>query len=412
MVSRKGTTDYDLLLENTAVIILGGGQGKRLFPLTKSRAKPAVPVGGKFRLIDLPLSNCLHSNLDKIYILTQFNSDSLHRHITQTYRFDTFSEGFVQILAAQQSPQNVNWYQGTADAVRQSLRRFAQRRPEQVVILSGDHLYKMDYREMLRTHHNNNADVTVSVKPIERQQCQEFGILQVDQKGRIIRFEEKPKEDKLLDDLKVPPELFEDCGIDQDDRAHIASMGIYVFKTETLIKALEEIKGPDFGKDIIPALLEPKTVQAHFFDGYWEDIGTIRSFYEANLGLTHSVPQFNFYDERFMIYTRPRHLPGAKINQANIRSSVLCEGAIISASVVEESVIGLRSIIEKDAFVGQTVMMGADYFDSPDRNFEDVPDNAPPLGIGPRTIVKKAIIDKNARIGADCRIIIVATELS
>ncbi|MDX9755083.1 MAG: glucose-1-phosphate adenylyltransferase [bacterium] len=405
MVLNKGTTSFDSFTDKTAVIILGGGKGTRLYPLTKSRAKPAVPVAGKFRLIDLPVSNCLHSNLDKIYILTQFNSDSLHRHITQTYRFDSFSHGFVQILAAQQTIDNKDWYQGTADAVRHALRRLDQRRPDHVLILSGDHLYKMDYRDMLRTHIENNANVTISVIPLPRKDCHEFGILQVDERGQVIRFVEKPKEEALLEDLRVPTHLFEDRGIAAEGREHIASMGIYIFDTNTLFESLDSHKGSDFGKDILPSLLGTKSIQAHFFDGYWEDIGTIRAFYEANLALATPVPRFNFYDERFLIYTRPRHLPGAKINQANIRSSVLCEGAIVSGSVVEDSVVGLRSIIEEGAFVSKTVMMGADYYDSPDMRFEDIPDGAPALGIGRRTIIKNTIVDKNARIAADCRIV-------
>jgi len=404
-VFKKDTPVLDQVTEQTSVIILGGGRGHRLYPLTKERAKPAVPMAGKFRLIDLPMSNCLHSNLDKIYLLTQFNSDSLHRHISQTYRFDAFSSGFVQILAAQQTPANMNWYQGTADAVRHALRRFVNRRPDQVLILSGDHLYRMDYRPLLKAHQDHRADVTIAVLPVAREQCKEFGILQIDAEEKIISFVEKPHKDEDLDRLRVPKQLFEDHGIVAQGREHIASMGVYAFRTEALFQALRNHPESDFGKDIIPLLLNEMNVYAYFFDGYWEDIGTISTFYQANLALTHIKPQFNFYDEGWMIYSRPRFLPGTKINEANIRSSVICDGAIVSGAVVKESIVGLRSAIEHQAQVIRTIMMGADYYDTHGERFEEVPPGAPPLGIGPRSIVQGAIVDKNARIGADVRII-------
>jgi glucose-1-phosphate adenylyltransferase len=395
----------DKLTQSTEVLILGGGQGKRLYPLTKERAKPAVPLAGKFRLIDLPISNCLHSNLESIYVLTQFNSDSLHRHIAQTYRFDSFSRGFIQVLAAQQTPDNTDWYQGTADAVRHALRRFVNRHPEHVLILSGDHLYNMNYRKLLETHINKNADVTISVLPVERSRCKDFGILQVNEESRIISFQEKPTSDEELENLKVPPQVFDDHGIEAKGREHIASMGIYAFRTSSLLKALNENDSSDFGKDIIPGLLSEKRVFAHFFDGYWEDIGTIRSFFDANLALTHPIPEFNFYDENHKVFSRPRFLPGTKINQASIRASLICDGIIISGAVVEDSIVGIRSIIAENAQVYQTILMGADYYESDEERKVNVPANAPPLGIGPRAIVKRAIIDKNARIGADVRIL-------
>ncbi|MGI6457335.1 MAG: glucose-1-phosphate adenylyltransferase [bacterium] len=393
-------------MDRTAVMILGGGQGTRLYPLTKERSKPAVPIAGKFRLIDLPLSNCLHSGLDKIYILTQFNSDSLHRHIAQAYRFDNFSQGFVQILAAQQTPTNKNWYQGTADAVRQSLRRLVRNRPDYILILSGDHLYRMDYRYLIHEHIRREADVTIPVLPVTRDKCQEFGILQVDAEGWIHNFVEKPREDAILDQLKVPADLARQQGVMPDGRDYIASMGIYVFNAEMLFDALNEYEGVDFGKHVIPQLLSKKKVLSYFFDGYWEDIGTIKSFYEANLALTRPVPEYNFYDERYMVYSRPRFLPGAKINEAKFTSSLINDGAIISSgAVVEHSIVGLRGIISEGAQVYETIMMGADYFDSPDNRYEIVPKGAPPLGIGPRSIVRRAIVDKNARIGADVKIL-------
>ncbi|MEW6238893.1 MAG: glucose-1-phosphate adenylyltransferase, partial [Candidatus Omnitrophota bacterium] len=404
MSTQNKSVDLDRVNERTSVFILGGGQGSRLYPLTKARAKPAVPVAGKFRLIDLPVSNCLHSRLDRIYILTQFNSDSLHRHISQTYRFDVFSKGFVQVLAAQQTPENQNWYQGTADAVRHALRRFVRRKPEHVLILSGDHLYRMDYRQLLRTHVKTDADATISVLPVSRNHCKEYGILQADDQGKIVSFFEKPSDSELLDRLRVPPVVFDNQGVSSSGRDYIASMGIYVFRTDALIEALNEHQGSDFGKDIIPALLEEKRVFAHFFDGYWEDIGTIRSFYHANLALTEELPQFNFYDETGLVYTRPRFLPGAKINDANIHSSLICDGSIIMGAVVKNSIIGLRGIVAENAQVYNTVMMGADYYDSPGVAQEDIPPGAPALGIGPRSIVQGAIVDKNARIGSDVRI--------
>lgn len=401
-----GVFDPYTVTEETEVLILGGGQGARLYPLTKQRAKPAVPVAGKFRLIDLPLSNCLHSNLPRIYILTQFNSDSLHRHIAQTYRFDSFSRGFIQILAAQQTPENKDWFQGTADAVRHALRRFVHRRPKYIVILSGDHLYRMDYRQMLRTHIVNNADVTISVLPVYQQRASDFGVLKVDEEGRITEFLEKPNSQEDLDRLRVPSNLFDKYSLDAKGRGHIASMGIYVFNLQALSDALSEHATADFGKHIIPSLIRgSKRIFAHFFDGYWEDIGTIRSFYEANLALTKPVPEFNFYDERHLVYSRPRYLPGTKINQATIRASIIGDGAIVSGAVIEDSIVGLRGVIAENAQLYRTIMMGADYYDSRGQREEDIPDDAPALGVGCRSIIKNAIVDKNARIGSDVRIL-------
>lgn len=393
------------LSEQTAVLILGGGQGTRLYPLTKTRSKPAVPLAGKYRLIDLAISNCLHSMLDRLYILTQFNSDSLHRHIAQTYRFDIFSKGFIQILAAQQTPKNRHWYQGTADAVRQSLERLHQRQPENVLILSGDHLYRMDYRRLLQVHVERDADVTVSVIPVAEDKCNDFGIMRINDSEEIINFVEKPGTAEERDPLRVQPSVFEKYGIKPHGREYIASMGIYAFKTRTLFEALTENDGSDFGKNIIPAMIKNKKVSSYFFDGYWEDIGTIRSFYEANLALTHTTPDFNFYDEDFMIHTRPRFLPGAKINEAQVRSSIICDGAIVSAgSRVERSIIGLRGVIGENAYVADTVMMGDDYYDGPNTTFEDVPADAPPLGIGAGSTIIGSIVDKNARIGKNVTI--------
>ncbi len=405
MVLSAGSSDIDRVNERTSVLILGGGRGTRLYPLTKERSKPAVPVAGKFRLIDLTISNCIHSHLYQISILTQFNSDSLHRHISMTYRFDLFSRGYVQILAAQQTPENMNWYQGTADAVRQSLRRFERRTPDNMLILSGDHLYKMDYRKLLKTHVDKDADATIAVVPVSQKACADFGILQVDEKAKIVSFVEKPQDEETLNRLRVPPALFDDQGIESQGRDYIASMGIYVFKFEALREALHNSGKPDFGKDIIPYLIQNQRVYAHFFDGYWEDIGTISAFYEANLALTDPVPNFNFYDERCMVYTHPRFLAGAKINNATVRHSIICDGTIISGALIDHSIVGLRGIIAEKAQVVQTVLMGADYYDHIEQRIEDIPSDAPPLGIGPRSVVQGAIIDKNARIGADVQIV-------
>lgn len=405
MILKKNITNLDRITDQTAVIILGGGQGTRLFPLTHTRSKPAVPVAGKFRLIDLSISNCLHSNMYRLYVLTQFNSDSLHRHISQTYRFDAFSSGHIQILAAQQTPSNTNWYQGTADAVRQALDRLHQRRPANVLILSGDHLYRMDYRRLIAAHVERDSDVTISVIPVEEKRCADFGILQIDSSEKIINFVEKPKTPQEFSPLRVPKQVFSNYGIEPKGRDYIASMGIYAFKTQTLFDSLHKQAGSDFGKNIIPALIETHKVHAYFFDGYWEDIGTIRSFYEANLALTDTVPDFNFYEEDFMIYTRPRFLPGAKINEAQIKSSIICDGAIIASNAkVDRSIIGLRGVVREGAQIYNTVMMGADYYDSPNNQFEDVASDAPPLGVGPGSIVSGAIVDKNARIGSNVRI--------
>lgn len=397
---RQGGAKIQDVLRKTSVAILGGGQGARLFPLTKERAKPAVPVAGKYRLIDISLSNCIHSGMDRISILTQFNSDSLHRHIAQTYRFDTFNRGFVQILAAQQTMTNLDWYQGTADAVRQTFGRIARPRDEYILILSGDHLYRMDYQEMLMTHVEAGADVTVSVLPVPRHRCSDYGIIQIDQTARVIDFFEKPADEALLDQLTVPTQLFAERGIDPQGRTHIGSMGVYLFTKEALGEALRDERRTDFGKHIFPAVLERFKVTAHFFDGYWEDIGTVRSFYEANLELAAQVPRFNFYEANRPIFTRPRNLPAAKINGARVRSSLVCEGAIVTDADIEESLIGLRSLIHEGVHISRSIIMGADFYETVEEQRKD----RPHIGIGPRSVIHGAIIDKNARIGTDVRL--------
>ena len=398
---RHGVQKIQDILRKISVAILGGGRGARLYPLTKERAKPAVPVAGKYRLIDIPLSNCIHSGLDRISILTQFNSDSLHRHITQTYRFDMFSKGFVQVLAAQQSMTNVDWYQGTADAVRQTFGRLVRPWVEHVLILSGDHLYLMDYQEMLATHILCGADVTVSVLPVPRERSVDFGIVQIDSDARVVDFFEKPSDEKLLDELEVPDRVFLERGVDPKGRHHIGSMGVYLFTKEALQGALDNEQRTDFGKHVFPNVLKKFRVIAHFFDGYWEDIGTVRTFYEANLDLTAQIPKFNFYDPNRPVFTHARNLPAAKVNGAGLRSCLVCEGDIITDASVEDSIIGLRSMIYPNVQISRSIIMGADFYQE---EGGDHGSGVPPLGIGPGSVIRGAIIDKNARIGANVRL--------
>ena len=382
-------------------VILGGGRGARLFPLTRDRAKPSVPIAGKFRLVDIPISNCLHSGMDRIYVLTQFNSVSLNRHIAQAYRFDSYRRGFVQILAAQQTLQGDEWYQGTADAIKHNQPyilnpRFAD---EHVLILAGDHLYRMDYRKMLAVHNETNADITVSVIPVNEEVTSGLGILQANASGRITDFVEKPQTDEELQKLRVEPDVFTSRGIEPKGREYIASMGIYIFNRNVLQEVLQDDSNVDFGKDIIPKCMQTHTVSAYFFDGYWEDIGTIRSFYSANIALTDVSPEFNFYDEQAPIYTNRRHLPSTKVNSSSIRSSILAEGSIIDDSELDRTIVGIRSIISNGSRVYQSVLMGADFYESDVLRAENEQSGVPNVGIGEKCLIQNAIIDKNARIG-------------
>jgi len=386
-------------------VILGGGQGTRLYPLTKYRAKPAVPIAGKFRLIDLPISNCLHSDVDRIFILTQFNSTSLNRHIVQTYRFDAFSSGYVQILAAQQTLDNMDWYQGTADAVRQNLRRFLEIPCECILVLSGDHLYRMDYQEMMREHIEKKADITAAVLPVERDQVREFGILKTGQDGRITDFVEKPQGVSDIQAMEVNESALLENGVQSRGLSHVASMGIYIFSRDALTDCLAGKNMLDFGKDVIPASIKSKRVYAYFFDGYWRDVGTIKSFYEANLELTRIVPHFDFYNESAPVYTRPRFLPGSKINSCVVQASILCDGSIITDCEIQNSVIGVRSIIRSGTKILNSIMMGADYYESSEEISINMGKGVPPVGVGEGTIIQNAIVDQNARIGRDVRIV-------
>jgi len=391
-------------MADVITLILAGGQGSRLYPLTEFRSKPAVPIAGRFRLIDIPISNCLHSEYRKIYILTQFSAESLHRHIFLTYRFSIFSKDFITILSAQQTLDNKDWYQGTADAVRQNL-GYALPHGDLVLILSGDHLYRMDYQKFVDFHIKNKADITIGVTPIGRENAQHFGLMKVDEKSRIRTFVEKPKDPKALDDLEVPEKLFEKQNIRSKDKRLLASMGIYVFNKEVLVDLLKDTKYEDFGRQVIPYAISNKKVFGYFHDAYWEDIGTIKAFFDAQMDLTNVLPKFNFYDENKPIYTHPRFLPGAKIINAHINQSILCEGSIVNPSQINESIIGIRSIIGKDCRLNQVVMMGADEYETPDEQINTQNKGIPRIGIGYNCEIRRAIIDKNARIGNNVRIV-------
>ncbi len=385
---------------DVVAVIMGGGAGTRLFPLTKDRSKPAVPLGGKYRLVDIPISNCINSELRRIFVLTQFNSSSLHRHIQDAYRFDVFAPGFVEILAAQQTPDRTDWYQGTADAVRQNLRQLNNHSHRLVLILSGDQLYRMDFREVLEQHLATGADATVATIPVEPEAAGAFGIMQVAGDRRITRFVEKPKEPALLESLAVDWNAVGGSLAGVSGRALLASMGIYVFNRDVLADALA---GPeaDFGKHVIPALIESKRVFAYPYQGYWEDVGTIRSFYEANLDLCEPLPKFNFYDATAPIFTHARYLPGSKIIKSRIERSVIADGCVINDAVIEHSLIGVRSRVQSGAVIRDSLVMGQDYYETPDR---DRPADAPPMGIGHGTWIEQSIVDKNARIGDGVRI--------
>jgi glucose-1-phosphate adenylyltransferase len=386
--------NWPSISDKTLAIIMGGGAGSRLFPLTKERAKPAVPLAGKYRLVDIPVSNCLNSGLRKIYVLTQFNSVSLHRHIHASYKFDHFSQAFVEILAAQQTPSGERWYQGTADAVRQNLRDFLNSSFEYFIILSGDQLYRMDFRDVLRQHIEQGSDLTIATIPVSRQEATGFGIMHTDSQRRICEFVEKPKDPALLDTLRIPADLLKALGKPEDSDLYQASMGIYVFNRKALVEALEN-QQEDFGKHVIPGMIHTSKVSAYIFQGYWEDIGTIRSFFDANLALANSEPPFNFFDTAAPIFTHARFLPASKINAATIQHAIISDGCVITNATVERAVIGIRSFIESGSTVKNCVMMGADYFDSEQVRASELPS----LGIGRNCIIDTAIIDKNARIG-------------
>lgn len=385
---------------NVLCVIMGGGQGTRLFPLTKDRAKPAVPLAGKYRLVDVPISTCINSGFRRIYVLTQFNSTSLHRHISQSYKFDQFSGGFVEVLAAQQTFTDTTWYEGTADAVRKNLIHFLDHDFEYLLILSGDQLYRMDYRRMVAQHRETGADVTIATIPVGRQEAASLGIMQIAEDRRITRFVEKPKETALQDSLRLPQEWYTKLGIEGGQERFLASMGIYIFSREIIRKLLDN-EHTDFGKHIIPQSIQTQRVWSYVFQGYWEDIGTIRAFFEANLDIAAELPRFNFFDMSAPIFSRPRFLPGSKINGAQIDHAVVSDGCIINQAKISSSVVGLRMIVGSGTELHRVVALGCDYFESKESIDEHEKAGKPRVGIGARCRIENAIIDKNARIGND-----------
>ena len=387
-------------MNNVLAIIMGGGQGSRLFPLTHKRSKPAVPLAGKYRIVDIPISNCINSGIRHMYVLTQFNSESLNRHVTSGYKFDHFGENFVHVLAAQQTPGDDNWYQGTADAVRQNLSYFLERPYQYFLILSGDQLYRMDFRKMMSEHQKTGADVTIATTPVPREPARAFGLMDTDADSRITRFVEKPgDDDDALDKLVMPEELLKSVDLPLDEERFQASMGIYLFNRKVLEDALKN-DSQDFGKHIIPGIIKEKNVYSHIFTGYWEDIGTIASYYEANLECTKIVPKFNFFDSHNPIYTRSRLLPASKINNATIEEALLSDGCIITDAKIRRSIIGVRSVIEKGCEISDTIIIGSDFYNKIEMlEYNKIEER--PIKIGENTRIHRAIVDKNASIGRD-----------
>jgi glucose-1-phosphate adenylyltransferase len=383
-------------MNDTIAVILGGGRGTRLFPLTFLRSKPAVPIAGNYRLIDIPISNCLHSDLPRIFVLTQFNSQSLNRHLSQTYKFDVFSSGFVTVLAAEQTEDSPDWFQGTADAVRQSLRHLRNHSFEQVLILSGDQIYRMDYRRLLATHEQARADATVAVLHVPAEQTPGFGILKMNDHGRIVHFEEKPKADRL-------PSLA--SKLPTGGEAYLASMGIYLFRRDALERSLEDGKLVDFGRHVIPDAVPHLRVQAHVHRGYWEDVGTIRSYYEASLALTRPDPPFDFFEPGRPIFTHPRFLPATRVEECTLKDTLVSEGCVLRGADVAHSILGIRTWIGPRTRVRETLVLGADFYETPDMVAEATRRRLPPVGIGAGCVVERAIVDKNARIGRNVKIL-------
>ncbi len=386
---------------NVLAVILGGGRGSRLFPLTKDRAKPAVPLGGKYRLVDIPISNCINSAFVRIFLLTQFNSASLHRHISQSYKFDHFSAGFVEILAAEQTLIDESWYQGTADAVRKNLIHFQTNPFDYMLILSGDQLYRMDYRSLLNQHLATKADVTVSTIPVPREDVPGFGIMHIESDNRISEFIEKPKDPRVQDHYKLLGQWEQRLGLAPGEERFLASMGIYVFSRQALLELLDGGHS-DFGKELIPAALKSHRVYAYVFQGAWEDIGTIHSFFDCSLDLTSPLPRFNIFDMTSPVFTRPRFLPSSKINGGNIERSLVSDGCIIDQAQIRDTILWLRSIIGQGCSLSRTVVMGNDFYESDESLAFHAARNEPRMGIGHNTRIENAIIDKNARVGDHC----------
>lgn len=377
---------------------MGGGQGQRLYPLTKERAKPAVPIAGNYRLVDVPVSNCINSGLKRVYVLTQFNSVSLHRHIQQSYKFDAFTDGFVDILAAQQTPEHAGWYQGTADAVRQNFRHLLSAGGDLILILSGDQLYRMDFRPMLDQHIQHGADITIATLPVPRKSVSSLGIMQVSADKRIVRFVEKPKEEKMLEELKMSGSLTTEMHLGGDSDHFLASMGIYVFNRDVLIKELDNEK-TDFGKHIIPDAINKRSVFAYLFKGFWEDIGTVRNFFDVHLALAKPRPPFDFYDAHAPVYTHPRFLPASIVSDSHIYETIVAPGSVIHPSSLRHCVIGVRSKIGKGSKLHDVVMMGADDYQDEKELHADQREHLPHIGIGNDCVIERAILDKNVRIG-------------
>ena len=377
-------------------IILGGGQGSRLFPLTQHRSKPAVPIGGSYRLIDIPVSNCLHADIRRIFVLTQFNSASLNRHISQTYRMDAFSQGSVEILAAEQTPDNPNWFQGTADAVRQAARHIVRYDANYYLILAGDHLYRMDYCELIDAHVERSADITIAAQPVSVDEASSMGIFRFDRTGQIVAFEEKPKRERLdAIGQSIPPGA--SFSGHSADKPFVASMGVYVFSRDVLLEAIEQENAADFGRQIIPAALGRYRVNAHLFRGYWADVGTVASFYDANIMLTGRSSPFKLYDPGRPIFTHARYLPGARLDDCTAREAIVAEGCFIERSTIETSIVGIRTNIQGGSTIRRSVLLGADYYEADDTG--PVRRNRPRLGIGRDVVLDRVIVDKNARIG-------------
>jgi glucose-1-phosphate adenylyltransferase len=384
-------------MNDVLTIILGGGRGTRLFPLTAQRSKPAVPIGGKWRLIDIPISNCLHAGLERIYVLTQFNSASLNRHIARTYRMDVFSGGFVEVLAAEQTPEGERWFQGTADAVRQAARHFRDVDAEYYLILAGDHIYRMDFAELIEAHIERDADITIAAQPVAADEATTMGIFQFNASGQIVGFEERPKADRLVEMRSSAP-AHSPAGLLSPDKPFLASMGIYVFSRDVLYDVLNSNTAVDFGREIIPQTLETHRVHAYLYRGYWADVGNVASFYDVNLMLTRRGSPFNFFHPRRPIYTRPRFLPAARMHDCHVDEVLVAEGAYLDSCEVRSSVIGVRSSIHAGARVTNSVLLGADYYD------EQV-GQLPPVGIGKNAVLDRVIVDKNARIGDGVRLL-------
>ena len=384
---------------DTLAIIMGGGQGSRLFPLTSTRSKPAVPIGGKYRLIDVPISLCLHADIRRIYVLTQFNSASLNRHISNTYRLDHFSGGFVEIIAAEQTPDNPNWFQGTADAVRQAVRHFGQHPADYYLILAGDHLYRMDFCDLIEAHKANDADITIAAQPVDAGTATQMGIFRFDRDGRIVAFEEKPKTERLAEiGRSIPPDAT--FAEHSDAQPFMASMGVYVFSRRILLDMLARESGVDFGRELIPGALDKYRVTPFLYRGYWADVGTIESFYDANVMLGRPASPFRFWDLQQPIYTHLRHLPGSRLTDCQVRDSIVCDGCFLDRCQITDSVIGIRSVVQQGTRITRSVLLGADFY-------EDMADDdgQPALGIGRDVVLDRVIVDKNARIGHGARLV-------